>query len=187
MGRGASTTAERRRRRFWRADEGATAVEFALVAGPFFLLLIGIFELGLIFMLSLTLENAIAKNGRRIRTGELQAVSSGQEAATLEAFRTKVCDDMAWMKADCLQHLSLDVRTVTTFAAVNLDPPINDHQLDKTNFGFKPGTGGPSPSIVLVRAWYEWPLIAPLMNQALVKLPGQTLITSAVVFSNEPY
>ena len=42
-------------------------------------------------------------------------------------------------------------------------------------------------SIVLVRVWYQWNLIAPLMNQALVKLPGKTLISSTATFRNEPY
>jgi hypothetical protein len=48
-----------------------------------------------------------------------------------------------------------------------------------------PGQPG---DIVVVRAYYQWPLIAPLMSQALQQLNGgKALITSTATFRNEPY
>ena len=47
--------------------------------------------------------------------------------------------------------------------------------------------GGPG-DIVVVRAYYQWGLFTPLMNQALETLSGgKTLITSTATFRNEPY
>jgi Flp pilus assembly protein TadG len=62
--------------RFARDRKGATAVEFAFVAAPFFLLVFAILEIALIFFASAIIEEAVADAARDIRTGELQ--SSGQ-------------------------------------------------------------------------------------------------------------
>jgi len=178
---------KRRRGRasFLKSETGATALEFALIATPFFALLLGIIELGLIFMASITLENAISKASRQIRTGEVKApAAADQVPAALEAFRKTVCVEMAWMQASCNANLTLHVKTFTNFNDISLSSPVQ-------NGAFNPGaavfqTGGPS-SIVLVRAYYQWPLIAPLMNQGLVKTPGKTLIMATTTFRNEPF
>jgi len=58
-------------RRFARAQRGAMAVEFAIVAFPFLLLLFGIVELALVFIVSMTLETATGDAARMIRTGKI--------------------------------------------------------------------------------------------------------------------
>lgn len=174
----------RRKAGFWRANDGAMAVEFAFVGVPFIALLIGILEIGMIFMVSISLENATSTAARRIRTGELSAVAAGAEAASLSAFKAEVCDNMGWLASDCASSLSVDVRTFTSFSAVTLPNPVVGGVFNPGTLGFKPG---PACSIVLVRAWYEWPLISPLMHQGLVRMPGKTLVTSAATFRSEPY
>ena len=62
----------RRALRFAGDRRGAAAVEFALIALPFFMLLFGKLELGLLFMASTTIESAADTSGRRIRTGVSQ-------------------------------------------------------------------------------------------------------------------
>jgi Flp pilus assembly protein TadG len=161
--------------RFARARGGATTVEFAFVALPFLLLIFAIIELGLVFLVSVTLENAVIDTGRQIRTGELQ--TTGGTAAT---FKTAMCDKMSWVGASCSSALSIDVRTFTGFAT-------SGTALSAT----KPKTpcwdpGGPG-SIVLVRAYYNWPLITPLLQTGLQASGGKRLILAAATFSNEPY
>ena len=63
-------------RRFTRADDGAAAVEFAFVAIPFLMLVFGIIELGLLFLVSMSLENALMTVDRGIRTGDEVRVST---------------------------------------------------------------------------------------------------------------
>ena len=53
-------------------SRGAAAVEFALVSIPFLALTFGIIEIGLIYFVSTTLENATLQAAREIRTGQLQ-------------------------------------------------------------------------------------------------------------------
>ena len=171
-----------RLRRFRRADDGATAVEFAIVAAPFFFMLFAMMELAIVFTISTTLEDGVRGAARRIRTGELQ--TSG--GATMEAFRDDVCARMVWLEEHCQTHLSLDVRTYPQWAGANPPNPVGaDGTFDESALTFVPG--GPE-DIVLVRAFYRWTLFTPFLSQALGKLTGnQAVVTSAAAFRNEPY
>lgn len=166
--------------RFRRAREGATAVEFAIVATPFLALMFGILDLGLVFLVSTTLENAVEEASRKIRTGELQ--TAGGTAST---FKTAVCDELSWLGTDCSSALHVDVRTFATFANVTTSDPTTNGAFDDTKTQFS--TGG-SESIVLVRVYYEWGLMAPLMNPGLKNLAnGKRMISATATFRNEPY
>ena len=167
--------------RFARADGGATAVEMALIAMPFLAMTFGIIELALIFLVSASLENAADAAARTIRTGQLQTGA----AATAAAFKTSICNNLGWLQADCGSNLYVDVETFPTFAAVTAPPAVVNKVFNPAALTFTPGGPG---SIVVVRAYYQWPLMAPLMSQALQAIGGgKALITSTVAFRNEPY
>src|ERR1700749_53165 len=90
-----------RAKAFWRADKGAAAVEFALVATPFFVLLFGVIELGLVLMAQVDLENAMANATREIRTGITQsATTSATQTIQNTNFGIEVCKNMLWMITD---------------------------------------------------------------------------------------
>lgn len=161
--------------RFVRADEGSTAVEFAFVAIPFLLLVFAIIELGLVFLVSLTLESAVNDAGRTIRTGQVQI--TGGDAGT---FKTAVCAKMNWLGSRCSSALSIDVQT---FADYNASKTAQAGNVP-TNMAWNPGSAG---SIVLVRAYYTWPLITPLMKTGLQTANGKRIIYAATAFTNEPY
>uniref|UniRef100_B0SYF5 TadE family protein n=1 Tax=Caulobacter sp. (strain K31) TaxID=366602 RepID=B0SYF5_CAUSK len=162
-------------RRFARAQDGAAAVEFAFVAIPFLVLVFAIIELGLAFLVSMTLENALMNVDRTIRTGQLQTTGG-----TAASFRTAVCRQMVWMgSSSCQSSIILDVRSLPSFAATNALPAP---KASKTCWD----PGGPR-SIILVRAYYRWPLITPLLQNAVGGAPGDRQINFAAVFANEPY
>jgi len=161
-------------RRFARADGGAAAIEFAFVAIPFLVLVFAIIELGLTFLVSMSLENALTNVDRTIRTGALQ--TSGGDATT---FRDKVCGEMSWLGASCASSITLDVRVLPSFAQTNNLPAPTAGKVC-----FDPGGPG---SIVLVRGYYKWPLLTPLLQQAVGGAPGDRRVTFAAVFANEPY
>ena len=171
--------------RFARHQRGAAAVEFALVAAPFLALLFGIIELGLMFMGSVTLDNATQAAARQVRTGQVvsPATPDGKEKSKT-AFKDSICNGMGWMKSDCLQNLVVDVRTFTQFNDVSYNNPIQKGAFNPGQTTFE--TGGPS-QIVLVRAYYPWKLYVPLASGALEKTAGKTLLTSITTFRNEPY
>jgi Flp pilus assembly protein TadG len=161
--------------RFATDRRGATAVEFALVAAPFLLLVFAIIELGMVSLVSLTLENAIFDQGRKIRTGQIQSTK-----ITAASFKNGVCGEMSWLTGRCADALTVDVRTFSGFGA------------SQTAFqGERPAvpcwdTGGPT-SVVLVRAYYTWPLITPLLQTGLQTADGERVITATTAFANEPF
>lgn len=168
-------------RRFVAARQGATAVEFALIAAPFLALMFGVLELGMVFMVSTTLDNATEAAARKIRTGEFQTAGSG----TAATFKTAICDNMSWLGSSCSTNLNVDVRTFTGFANVTLSDPVTNGAFDSSKTTFVPGSG---EDIVVVRAYYEWNLITPMLNAGLANLGGtKRLIYSTVTFRNEPY
>ena len=170
-----------RLRAFVRGEDGAAAVEMGLVALPFFALLFGIVELGLIFLVSSSLENATAQAARTIRTGEFQ----GGGTTTAGAFKTAICNNFGWLQSDCAANLAVDVRTFATFSSVTAPQPVSNKVFNQAALTFTPGGPG---DIVVVRVYYQWPLIAPLMSQALETVNGgRNLITTTATFRNEPY
>ena len=182
---GSSSPARQRLRRFIRrlvrSERGAAAVEMALVATPFLALLFGIVEIGMIFLISASLESGMDNAARTIRTGALQSGAT----PTSGAFKTSICSSFGWFQADCTAHLSVDVRTYATFAAVTNPPVVTNGVFNSAALAFTPGTAN---SIVVVRAYYQWTLIAPLFNQALQQLNGGVaMLTSTAAFRNEPY
>jgi Flp pilus assembly protein TadG len=162
-------------RRFTRAQEGAAAVEFAFIAIPFLVLVFSIFELGLVFLASMTLENALATVDRKIRTGEFQTSANNTQAA----FRDAVCKQMSWLETSCPTAISLDVRVLPSFAGTK------DLEAPSGATCWNPGGAG---SIILVRGYYKWPVITPLLRSAVgVDGGGDRVISFANVFTNEPY
>jgi Flp pilus assembly protein TadG len=158
-------------RRFARADDGAAAIKFAFVGIPFLILVFGLIELGLTFLVSMTLENALMTVDRRIRTGDYKSISQ-------DDFSKAVCDEMSWLESSCADSITLDVRVLPAFEkAKTLKPPEGVPCFDP---------GGPR-SIMLVRAYYKWPIITPLLQSAVAGGSGVRQVTFASVFVNEPY
>jgi Flp pilus assembly protein TadG len=167
--------------RFLQGRGGSTAVEFALLAAPFLGLLFGIVELGMIFLISTSLDNATTDVARQIRTGQLQQAGG----ATAGSFGTAVCNEMSWLGANCSANLSVDVRTFASFASTSIPDPITNGQFTPASLLFQ--MGGPG-DIILVRTYYPWQLVAPFLDGSVARLGnGQTLIESVTTFRNEPY
>jgi Flp pilus assembly protein TadG len=162
-------------RRFGRARDGATAVEFAMIVMPFLGLVFATLELGMMFLVSTTMESSAQSAARTIRTGQFQ---SG--AATAAAYKTAVCNGMGWLGADCQANLLTDVRTFNTFNAVSTAPPIRT----AADVVFQPGQ---ACSIILARATYNWTLLAPGLSGVTYTGAGKVKLQAAAAFRNEPF
>jgi Flp pilus assembly protein TadG len=170
-------------RRFGRARRGATAVEFAIVALPFMLLLFGIIELATTFTVTTTLEQATEVAARRIRTGEFQ--NGG--GTTKADFRDSICQRMSWLSTGCSAKLYVDVRTFADFNTLAANPQANPTTFNPTTTCWSPGQ---PTDIVLVRTYYEWQIFTPLLNGALQNMgpgTGKRLVTAVAAFRNEPW
>lgn len=172
--------ARRFAQRFARAEGGVTAIEFGLISLPFMLLTFAVLELALVFLVSITLDMAMQLSSRQIRTGAFQTSGGGQTN-----FKTLVCSNMGWLQSQCDSNMWLDVRTFSSFNGLANAPALTPANVTTTNFCFSPGQ---PTDIVLVRAYFQWTLITPGLNNALANLGAtQRLITSTTAFRNEPY
>ena len=168
-------------RRFVRQQDGAAAVEFALIAAPFLALTFAILETAFIFFAGQTLEAAAADSARLIMTG--QAQTNGYSQAD---FKTQVCNRIYGL-FDCAGGITVSVKSYSSFSAVDTSLPITNNQLDttKTN-SYVPG--GPS-CIVVVSLYYQWPVYVTMFSlNGLSNLGGnKRLLVATSVFRNEPY
>jgi Flp pilus assembly protein TadG len=169
---------------FGRNSSGSSLIEFAIVAAPLLVLMFLILEVGLVYLANGELENAVAQGARMIRTGEAQ--SQNFDAGK---FKTQVCQYLTTL-LDCA-HLTLDVRTFSSFGSTNLTNPLDGAGNLKSGFSYQPGVGG---QIVIVRAFYEWDLPAKLpkaINGMQVSLSnmadGNLLLIATQAFRNEPF
>lgn len=165
--------------RFLRQERGAAAVEFALVAAPFLVLLVGLLEVCLIFIATTTLEHGAAEASRRVRTGELQ-----QSGASAEAYKQIVCKNTFGL-LDCGKRLHVDVRVFDDFGNASGKDPIKNGKVNEDDLQFNAGAGS---DIVLARVYYEWNIITPVIGKPMANLNGdKRLLQASVAFRNEPF
>lgn len=167
-----------------RRDEGAaTAVEFALLSFPFFLIVGGILQTSVIFLASQVLESAVHDTSRNIRTGQLQ-----QSGATLETFRSQVCGRLFGLFSDC-DGLHLRIVGVTNFQSASFVAPVNPSCTQACNWtvpeAWEPGVG---KSVIMVQAYYRYPIHLQFGPLGMANLAdGNRLMGVATVFRNEPF
>lgn len=156
------------------------AIEFAFLAVPFIGTLFAILETAMMFSASQMLETGINNASRMIRTGQVQ--SQGLSAS---AFKDLVCTNIPGI-LDCQNGLKVDVRSFPNFGSIALPATTDeDGELIEGAFTFVPGT--PS-EVVVVRAYYAWPLLLPGHFSGLSNMGGnKRLLASAATFRNEPF
>ncbi|MEM9964654.1 MAG: TadE/TadG family type IV pilus assembly protein [Asticcacaulis sp.] len=166
-------------RGYGRDRKGATAVEFALIAGPLILMILACLELALVVLVSVSLENAVETSARKIRTDNMAGITSAQ------TFREDICGRMDWLSGSCMDNLHVDVRTFTSFASAATPPAliVDGKLLDP--MAYQVGNGG---AIQLVRAYYTWDLLTPFLKGGLSSLEsGQVALSTTAIFRNEPF
>jgi Flp pilus assembly protein TadG len=166
-------------RRFRRNRKGSAAVEFALVAPIFFAVLFAIIELALVFFASQILETVTQDTARLIMTGQAQSAGFTQAK-----FKEEVCARLTVM-FDCLNGVSIDVKSYPTFATVDISNPIDAAKNFVPPNNYLPG--GPT-DIVVVRLFYKWPVFVTGLGFNLANIgSNQRLLTGTAAFQNEPY
>jgi Flp pilus assembly protein TadG len=175
------------KRRIKSSERGSAAVEFALVATPFFFLLFGLFEIMMIFFVQTTLESAISEESRKIKTGQANA-GAGINAAT---FKANVCARMMGI-VNCDDRLFIMVQNQP--ATGSLPSPLSDPTILASPVYTSNTAAG---SIVVVRGFYMWELITPGISNAFTNTSSSgpngnlgshnRLLVATSAFRNEPF
>lgn len=159
---------------------GAVAVEFGLVAIPFFMLIVGLLEMSLMFTSATVLEGGTVAASRLIRTGQAQL--SG-DAETL--FADRLCDQVSSIIPCGSLRYEVIHPPGNTFDDADGMPPSFDADGNLDPDGFDPG--GVS-DVVVIRTAYRYRFITPFVAHLFANNSdnGITLL-STVTLRNEPY
>lgn len=171
-----------RGRRFSRDERGVTAIEFGILALPFFTIIFAIIETAMVFFAGQVLDSAVEDAGRMIKTGRAQA-----QGYDLDDFRTLMCG-YTFNLFDC-SKIRIKIQTITDFSSAQITPTIQT--CDQTTCTWSmtetcaPGQGR---DVVQVLAYYRWPL---LLNFPYFNMRNQPdnyrLLGATRAFRNEPF
>lgn len=196
-GQAEDTQLKRRRgvlKRLFRDKSGTSAIEFALLALPFMMVLFASIETFAAFTAEQLLANATETMARKIRTGEITSTM------TEENFRKAFCAEISVImtcsatEAKTSEKLFIDVRSFSDFSKIpEAIPRIGGANSDLDTSGFKFAPGGPT-TINIVRAYYRWEVITDLVRPYITNLrpagssrPKDYLMVSTAAFRNESF
>jgi Flp pilus assembly protein TadG len=175
-------------RRFWRLglfrrnQDGATAVEFALVAPPFLAIMFAIIETGMIYFTTQVMEKAVYNAGRTIMTGAVMR-TPGPPAAKIARFKTEMCGQVSWF-INC-GDLVYDVQAYQTFGDTDQNLPVRDGNLDMGVLPrFNPGTAG---QVVVVRVYLPVQVYTSFLDNLPNLAGNKRLVYGVYAFKNEPF
>ena len=155
------------RRRLLRDDRGATAVEFAVIAIPLILLLIGTVVSAASIMVWGMFDIATKDAGRQIQIGSIRS-------NTDSAVRTFICGQLGGIVADCKGALMIYAGSGASFSTIPV-ATVSGTTLSPTSYST--GTNG---SLVVLQVAYKTPFGIPFTSV------GAFMLTSTTVFRNEP-
>ena len=188
-------------RRVARNEDGATAIEFAMVGVPFFMMLFGIMGVGLYFFSIFNLENAVETAARPFRTGESRVQYPSTTPLEIVASKTKFADAICQNLAgffDCANKLRVQVINVTALQKTTpgaipqigkclfkADPLTPDILIPAAQTKFDPAA---QSDTMVVTACYEMDFFQFIPFIKLGNMPnGATMIQGSTAFKNEPY
>lgn len=164
-------------RGFIRRKDGSTAVEFALVAAPFFALIFAVFEMGYAFLAQQVLQTATTQSARLIMTGQAQT-----QSMTAAQFKQQVCGKIVIL--DC-SKIYVNVQTFSSFSTISELNPLQNGAFNSGSLNFTTGGAG---DIMLVQVFYQLPIVLTPLGINLSNMNGNMrLLMATAVFRNEPF
>jgi Flp pilus assembly protein TadG len=172
--------------RFRKDSSGATAVEFAMIAPVFFLMLFVIVETGLMMFTEYVLQTSVQDAARLVRTGQAQG---GQMASG--DLKTKVCR-LASVIINCSGKVTVYMASASDFAALKVAMPSYLGVGKKADGSPGPSSyscGGPGAAVGLI-ATYDWDFSVPYFMNFMANMSGISntrRLAGIAMFKNEPF
>ncbi|MDZ7824643.1 MAG: TadE/TadG family type IV pilus assembly protein [Ahrensia sp.] len=167
--------------RFFKNRDGATAIEFSILALPFLMIVFAVIETSVSFTAQQLMSNTADQLGRQIRTGQISAASKTQAE-----FKQLICDKISLLVSSGCPELEFDLKSYPNFASVPKTIPMSSPKvLNTAGFSYSPGGSG---TINQLRIFYRWPIMTDLMKQHMAGLEnGKTLLFASTTWQNEPF
>jgi Flp pilus assembly protein TadG len=170
-------------RRFRRNRRGSAAIEFALIAPLFFVLLFAIMETALMFFAAQVLETGTQDSARLMLTNQAQ-----NSAMTQAQFKQDLCGRVTVLFT--CQNMVVNVKAYppnTLIPASDLANPVVAGSFVSTSVYQMPNPG----DTVMVRTFYQWPLFVTQLGYNIANLGRNTsnakrLLAATAAFRVEP-
>jgi Flp pilus assembly protein TadG len=183
---------------FRRSRDGSAAIEFALLAIPYFMVVFAIIETFVAFAAEELVSNGVDTISRQMRTGQITFnLGRSTDVANVKDFRQRFCNEVSILiqcsaaEVATPDKLWLDVRTVANFSDIPTTIPMNATGLDTSAMQYTPGGSGTKN---MVRAYYKWQVITDLVRPYITPYRTTTgarlteyLIVATAAFQNEQY
>ena len=166
-------------------DMGTTAIEFGILALPFFMFVCGVLGIGVHFFTQSLLEDAVGEAARQIRTG--QAQTSGMSVtdfkklivdrtgSTIDANNLRVHMQAADKWSDVSPRSCLDSNGQQTAGTGNPTDAVANYS-------------GGAGAVVMVTVCYEWETAKYLPFLDLSQMAnGSGMLQASTTFRTEPY
>jgi Flp pilus assembly protein TadG len=166
-------------RRLIRDDSAVAALEFAMVAPIFLLLIMGVLENGLTLWQQSVLDNATRDAARLIQTGQQQGGGS--------SFSTRLCSEITGlMTCSALQYRA---QTASTFAVISPSISTNSSGV-ATGFTAYPtglsNTGLTTGKDTVIQVIYTRTYIVPWLGQVMSGSKDYEQLVATAAFQIEP-
>ncbi|MGV3552349.1 TadE/TadG family type IV pilus assembly protein [Rhizobium sp.] len=158
--------------------KGSAAIEFAILALPFFVVIFAIAEIAVMYFVDSGLDAAVHKAVRSVRVGVAKTGNWDSKK-----FKEVVCGELSF-SFDCKTKLKVRATVITNMASITKVNPITGGTLGVTE-DFNLGTSG---SFVLVQAYLPWDPVFKLYTISAGKLSnGSYVLGAAELIKNEPF
>lgn len=171
--------------------DGATAIEFSILALPFMVLIFGILELAIVFFTTTSLQHNLTSNTRSIRVGVESSI-----CGSIDDIKQEICNDLKTQ--GCMTKLNLNITRVNSsqfnaavlsqFQASSFTVDEDDDTISFDN-PEELATGIAGNEIVLVKAIYQHDLILPgeLTRLGNFGLNSKRILTVTQAIRTEPF
>jgi hypothetical protein len=186
-------------RQLWRRarkdQSGATVIEFAMIFPVFLAMIFGIFEVSMIFLKQMLLDNALQAASREVMVGKTQAAIAAGDAAEVEQqFRETVCENSFFFSGDRCDTVKIQVLIGNAEIDDQRDPrkPIDMSTspptitIDTTKHSFSPLPNRNEDAVVRVYAPTDT-LMARMNGIAINMENGWSVLVSGTAFRVEPF
>lgn len=170
-------------KRFNADERGVAAIEFAILALPFLLVLFAILESTLSFASQQLMAETVDRLSRDIRVGTLR---KGTAPAAKVAITDRICNELEFFFPEDCPDLEVDLKVYTEFADIPTTLPRKvDNDVDDSSFDVIVGDAN---QIQMLRIFYRWKYMTHLIGDKVAELPdNKTLLYSAAAWKNEPF
>lgn len=168
-------------KRFNGDERGVAAIEFAILAMPFLLVLFAVLESSISFASQQLVADTVDQIARDIRVRKLKP---GMPEATPAAVKDRICSNLEFFVAAGCPDLEVDLKVYDNFADMPTTiPRLANKDVNTAGFAIEVG---PEMELQMLRVFYRWKYMTKFIADKSATLPdGKMLVYAAAAWKNE--